>query len=599
MISSEQMAEKNGRQVIRYSLPNPANNAGAAEIDRDTREAIRKIGYDHGLVWMDPPEALDDKKRLQCVKPEPNFFVEAALRYFQNLTALIRVLKGKVSESGGYPHQLMDVAGQESYDKELSEKLEDLENNPFRSKNMYLYIPVSFFLCIGDILMGDYLAKEVLKAGESAWWQGILMGVFSMALGVVIEIMLNVFYKKGHKASMFFFNILLAISAIFALTMFIGMGFLRYTQGVASQEAALTGVVTGFPKWALMVFYIGMSAAAPMALGCVLLVIQKWFMIRRQMKALRKIQALLGDLISTERWYELHKADYHAILSSEYDLGFHEGSAKGIDNLRPKAKPIEEPGHSNLLQSLQQKVQKRFGLGAILFLGIIPQLLTSCGIAPPQADILVASESAHASIIWGLPEKEAIAIQKQSLARKTADPGLGQIAVLWPQGQEALSLLVAERTSLLSQSGHNSLVKSKNQEREELFSNRLKNSYVKSDTNFNTEQLFGMLGRLSNLWKGQIKHKKVDLWMASTPDSWVSIPDQTLIDAARSDARRFSPLYSLENHQLANTDFNLIFLENGGNKISNGDVLRKVELYFGELLNCLDAHLISVTVRSI
>jgi len=267
-----------------------------------------------------------------------------AMKYYNKLASYLKELKDNASQIGVEQRvinkptpeqkQQANYLSREEYIQQCEEETKELENGEFMNKSLPIYIVFALALCTGDLLMGEYLAKQVLLLGD-VWWAGPLLGVLCIGLGITVEIVLNILYSKKNKL---LFDIILCTSFVFSLLMFVGMGLLRSNQLTGAED---------FSYLPLLLFFIGMSAAAPTALGCTLFIIQKKMKGLSSIKKIKKRLAALGLIQTLETEIIQDKTAYVEVLYSEY----HEGYSQGLANPPTKAKRA-----GSLVEQFQEEI---------------------------------------------------------------------------------------------------------------------------------------------------------------------------------------------------------------------------------------------------
>jgi hypothetical protein len=552
------------------------------DYEADLRHSAFDMGTENGKASVRLQKTAGDDMAKTVQKPGSSFFTDLAKRYEAKLNKYIKFLKDLAVKGGTKPDALKDVATMENYSAVVSDKIVSLEANEFHGKNLVLYIVFAFLLCLGDILLGDYLAKEVLLAGASAPLKGILLGLFCIALGVILEVIINNLYNRANKKA---FNTIITIIPLFTLFMFVGMGVLRSMSVKAQTDA--TSFSTSPPGWTITTFFVGMSLAAPTALGCVLFIIQKKLMLNRHIRRMKLVLEKVGVIINTERLLEKNKSSFAQDLMAEYDIGFQKGRNEELFRApEPEKEPEPKPLPAGSLQNnLKEKMLRKY-FNSLLLIAAASSLLFACTPGSHESAGF-KSESASSIVFMDVSKEKASKI----LEAKTEHLEDGTaFSVIWPGGVEACEVDLVPGSSLMAARAVVQQIKDSNSKvlsaLRQTFA-RLYQKTVDTITRSWRESSFSLLAVVSEQFYGRPAEKKLDFWIGRLPHELLAMPDSAIKVQARADALKYGKLYTLQLNQLSGTGLNIYVPAADFEDPNYARLLRCTLLYYREAMNAL------------
>lgn len=582
--------KENKQEPHQKQEPPAKKNTGLPDFEAELRQEIHSVGFGHGKASVRPLHGVEDAVRNAIKKPDPVFFTDYALRYENKMLQHIKELKDEAVKKRAQPDSLKDITTQETYSGQLSKKIEDLHADEFYGKSLLLYIIFALLLCLGDILMGDYLAKEVLLAGPDAGWKGILLGLFCIALGVILEVLINAVYYSYKKV----FTFIISLIPLITILMFVGMGVLRATSVNVMSTGRVATTTTIFPPWTVNFFFIGMSLAALTALGCVLFVIQKKLLLIKQIRRTRITLEKLGAIINAEQLLANNKASFAKDLSAEYDIGFNKGREEEIFK-GPPPKPKPEPqaaSQGSLVDRLKIKMLEKKGFQSIMIMSLAT-LLVSCNTPTTK------NNSADCLVYLGLAKEDALKVLDTEIEKME---GGTAFAVIWPGGIESYDMSNVPGSSLIAKPVVNQQITENNKEQLDSLKKRFRTNYKLTSNNLPVnwrESSFRLLALVSEQFQGTFKKKKISLWLGAFPDELLIKTDSLILSEARSDATNYTQSYSFHVNQLANADINIYIPVSADDNDQLGEVLRRTRRYYRELFAMFDAVLLSVKTVNI
>jgi hypothetical protein len=503
----------------------------------------------------------------------------------------IKELKDNAVKHGAQGDQLSDLPMQRNYSETLQKEITKCDNDEFYGKSLAFYFPFAALLCVGDILMGDYLAKEVLMAGPAAFWKGILLGMFCIALGVIIEIFINNIYNSGFKK---FFRAIITIIPLLTLFMFAGMGMLR---SIAINIMSNPGA--SMPPWAVYTFFIGMSLAAPTALGCVLFIIQKKLKLNSNSKHAKTLLQKVGEIINAEQLFINNRTNYAKDLSAEYDIGFHDGREEIVfKGPVPKPKPDPElVPQGSLADRLKAKLLKKHGF-SILILFVLAAMFSSCT-GNQEGINKVKNNAAKSIVLLGLSKQNAGKVLQEEIKKMKAGTAF---SIIWPGGVKSLEVQASQKSSLVAQPVVDEKTSFDNTSRLNTLKNEFAASYI-ADENMLPQNWqdgsFRLFALVSEQFQGKLPEKKMILWLGSIPMDLLTKTDSLIRTDARTDVVTYSKMYSLNVNHLASVDIDIYIPTPGTPTSQTAEAVRRTCLYYRELFSVFDATVLSVKTINI
>jgi hypothetical protein len=431
-------------------------------------------------------------------------------------------------------------------------------------------------------------------AGPEAYWKGILLGLFCIALGVIIEIIINNIYNRKNK---WFFNAIISVIPLLTLFMFVGMGVLRSAAVNATTDPDNMSENI-FPPWTVNTFFIGMSLAAPTALGCVLFIIQKKFLLLKQIRLTKSILQKTGTIINSEQLLQNNKTDYAKDLSAEYDLGFHNGCEEELfkEPAPKKIEPAPAP-QGSLVEQLKAKMLSKFGTGMVIIISSAT-LLYSCN--GKESDPGKLSKYTGSSIIfYGVSGATANKVLERELANMKAGTA---VSVIWPDGIQAYEMPAVQESSLVAKP----IMDSKSMAANKITLEDLKKDFrtrYKMDVNMLSQnwrqESFQLIALVAEQFQENFREKRVTLWMGLPPVDLLAKTDSLITVEARGDVKKYLRLYSFNSNRLAGSVINIHMpVYNIGNNL-NAEALRRTRLYYRELFSAFDAVVLSANTVNI
>lgn len=513
------------------------------------RKACYELGYENGQLFVDNLKKKDTDKIDYGAQQLPSLFAEMAGMLETEINQHIRKFTDEAVDAGARANLLITPQQQQDYAEALHKDREEIRHSEFFGKSLWLYIGFGFLLCIGDILLGDYLAKEVLKAGNAAEWKGFLLGVFCIALGVIIEIVINNLYTKINKRA---FNIIIIVIPILTLFMFTGMGVLRAAS--FNIQADMSGFSTiPFPPWAITTFFIGLSLAAPTALGCVLFIVQKRIRLGIDLKKTTVLLEKTGAIINAEQLLEKNRRNYEKDLKASYEVGFQKGRNEAYSR-KPEPAPKQEPEpmpSGSLANNLMARMLRKHGFKLLIPL-FFSCLLLSCS-SKPGVPVLRGEKPMKYLVFMGLSKENVRKVLETETGFMEQE---SDYTVIWPGGAEEYSSKTLPAGSLVAQPKIKQETESFNREMFYLFKQRILKLYnVDTDTipvNW-TEECFRLFAAISERMQDGPDEKKVILWAGKLPGDLLLKPDSLLKQEARSYFAGLSVKYELMANRLPGT----------------------------------------------
>jgi hypothetical protein len=540
------------------------------------RNKVNDMGMANGKATVLFSKEVDEDIKKINQEPSESFFVDLARRYESKANKYIKTLKDAAVKKGARPDAFKGIAEEEQYAAELQEKIAETQNNEFYGKNLVLYIIFAFLLCLGDILLGDYLAKEVLMAGKDASWKGILLGLFCIALGVILEIIINNLYTRKNK---FFFHSIIVLIPIFTLFMFVGMGILRSSSVNLLSSASASGTI--LVPWTVTSFFIGMSLAAPTALGCVLFIIQKKVQLNSQIKRNRLLLEKTGMIINAGHLLEQNKIHLAKDLAAEYQIGFQKGKNEELFR-EPETPKAEEPLPGSIKDRLHNRLLKKYGFKTILIFVCGALQLSAC-LNTSKEEKGMANEHTCSIILLGLSNQDASKALQSSIAGRSTGTAF---SVIWPGGIERYNSKETPGSSLLATTASERKTTTYNQEGLLNLQQRFQGIYQPiNDTLLQswrtyTLQLFALA---AEHFQGRPLTKEIIFWLEKLPFELTGKTDSMIRMEAVADATTYKNDFFMNSGLLSGTKINIFIPYKTRPTLNSSELLRRTLLYYREL----------------
>ncbi|MEM7370793.1 MAG: hypothetical protein AAF587_19420 [Bacteroidota bacterium] len=503
------------------------------------------------------------------------YFKKQKQNFLHFFLRAVRMSKDIAVESGVNPDianvesfiedKIDEPALRKAYNEKIDKQRSALEENDFSSKNLALYVVFGLLLCSGDLLMGDYLANQVLGLGKT-WWGGLVLALFAISLGVVMEIVLSMLYNKYKLIA----RIIMAFSLIFTIAMFAAMGILRSSQFME----ALTGTAN-FDHSSLLLFFCGMALAAPTALGSVLFIIQKKIYIIRIKKELDIQQQALGRLMNLIVEFKEKWTNYEQVLVPEFVRGYVSRLSSLItqgDSPSSNGKGGPSQGNGDdLITRMKRDVREHYQFSAIAGLFMCLSLF-SCG---------EASSSLESQLDMAYIMLDAETVQAQTFIQThLPDKPVSSLSLHLPEGSFMQGFEDDKGGSMIASSYHHR----KKQADVDRFVSDI--HLPPSDPQPYSLELFGtLLSNASSQSRFIAQDRTLIIHLSTWPTHLLSRTDQEIRDLAIEDADLLRNLRSLELHELLGANAQ-IYLELNplSQPLSKAEIIRKNRLYFQRLL---------------
>lgn len=554
-----------------------------ADRNRPSMEAVQELYY--LLSSRDSDAELEE---LGIALP-PDYFNKHKQKYLHKFYQSIRMSKDEAVRNGVNPEianlenfiqgKEDELQFRKSYNEEIVQEKKTLEKDEFAAKNLWLYIAFGILLCSGDLLMGEFLANQVLGLGAT-WWGGLTLGIFGIALGVVMEIVLSMLYKSYKWLA----RIIMGSSLVFTIMMFVAMGILRSSQF----DMAVNGTAS-FDQIALLMFFVGMSLAAPTALGSVLFIIQKKMDWLRRRKELNDKQKHLGWLMNLVVQFKEQWSEYEQILVSEFINGYVFRLSSIINPNQPEPQQqvaggaVVEAG-GDLVARMKKNVRQHYKFSMISLLMCFT--LASCGNYKPLKQYDKGIDIAFILMPDRLTNEEALI--KSQLPKEKVQA----ISIHLPSGSVASSFDNDSEVSLIA-SHYDSRKSSKDMNE---FMAEIKKIRNNGNEPYELELLGTLLHNASEQSNLEADKRKIVIYLKEGPSHILDLSDKEIQESAKQDASFLQENKSLQLHNLIGAQANLLLeLDGLDSMYSTAEVIRKNRLYFRRLLSSYQVFLDKVS----
>lgn len=556
-----------------------------ADRSRPSFEAVQELYY-----LLSKSDSGAELEEMGIALP-PDYFQKHKQKYLHKFYESIRMSKDEAVRNGVNP----DIANLEhfingkenelqfrkNYNNDIEEEKKKLEADEFSAKNLWLYIVFGILLCSGDLLMGEFLANQVLGLGAT-WWGGITLGIFGIALGVVMEIVLSMLYKSYKWLA----RTIMSSSLVFTIIMFVAMGVLRSSQF----DMAISGTAS-FDKMSLMLFFVGMSLAAPTALGSVLFIIQKkWDWMRRK-KELNLKQQHLGWLMNLVVQFREQWNEYEQILVSEFINGYVSRLSSIINPPAPEPQMQQASGGQQVVESggdlvarMKKNVRQHYKFSMISLLLCVS--LASCGnyVKGERQD-----KGIDISYIL-MPDQDTdqTALIKSQLPKEKVEA----ISIHLPSGSVASSFGGDKEVSLVA----SHYDERKTNQDLNAFIREVQNIRENGSEEYDLQLLGTLLHNASEQSNLEADQRKIVIYLNEGPKEILSLTDKEIQEQAKKDASMLKESRSLQLHNLIGAKANLLLeIEELQDSYPVAEVLRKNRLYFRRLLSSYQVFLDQVS----
>lgn len=554
-----------------------------ADRSRPSMEAVQELYY--LLSNRDSDAELEE----MGISLPPDYFHKHKQKYLHKFYQSIRMSKDEAVRNGVNPEianlenfiqgKENELQFRKNYNDEIDQAKKELEQDEFSAKNLYLYIAFGILLCSGDLLMGEFLANQVLGLGAT-WWGGLTLGIFGIALGVVMEIVLSMLYKSYKWLA----RIIMGSSLVFTIVMFIAMGILRSSQF----DMAINGTAS-FDQIALLMFFVGMSLAAPTALGSVLFIIQKKMDWMRRRKELNDKQQHLGWLMNLVVQFKEQWTAYEQILVSEFINGYVFRLSSIINPTQGDASqpqiagaPVEAGG--DLVARMKKNVRQHYKfsmIGVLLCFSLV-----SCGNYKPLKQHDKGIDISYIFMPDAKTDQEAV------IKSQLPEENIQAISIHMPSGSVASSFEKDSEVSLIA----SHYEKRKSNQDMNTFMQEIKEIRNQGEEPYRLELLGTLLHNASEQSHSQADKREIVIYLNEGPQEILSLSDKEIQILAKKDASYLKEERSLQLHNLIGAKAQLL-LELG--RVDSGyttsEIIRKNKLYFRRLLSSYQVFLDKVS----